>query len=142
VLFELVRAALLIAFSIIAFGVTIEGNVLTMVLILTVYITICAALGMLISSLVRTEQQFMAVAMLFSLPTMFLSGAFFPVQAMPGFMQAIARFLPVTYAGDALRTIMVKGLPFSYTLYPLGILMVFLIIIIGILMKVFKRDVE
>ena len=52
-------------------------------LILLIYIAICALLGMLISVVVKTEQQFQGIAMLISLPVMFLSGVFFPVEAMP-----------------------------------------------------------
>jgi len=142
VIFEMLRASLLIVLSIILFDLKIVGSVFLIALILAIYISISTAIGMVLSSLVRTEQQFMAMAMLVSLPTMFLSGVFFPVQAMPKIMQIIANFLPVTYAGDALRSVMVKGLSIGSILYPLGILLVFLTITyIGIIVF-FKRDVE
>ena len=84
----------------------------------------------------------MGMAMLVSLPTIFLSGAFFPLQAMPKFMQLIAYFLPVTYAGDALRGVIVKGFSIGYIWYPLFILFVFLILTVAAVFMVFKRDIE
>ena len=82
------------------------------------------------------------MAMLVSLPTMFLAGAFFPVQAMPKILQAIATILPATYAGEALRGVMVKGFPLGMILVPLGILLLFLAILLTGVFLVFKRNIE
>ena len=64
VLFELVRAAFLILFSIVVFNIHIQGSLLLIALILVIYITISTAIGMILSSIVKTEQQFQATAML------------------------------------------------------------------------------
>lgn len=50
-------------------------------------------------------------------PLMFLSGIFFAVDQMPEGLQLVARFMPLTYLGDALRQTMVDGAAFS----PLGV---------------------
>jgi len=44
------------------------------------------------------------------MPMMFLSGIFFSFDFLPGFLQTVARFLPLTYLADALRQVMVTGL--------------------------------
>lgn len=142
ILFEIVRASFLIIFSMIIFGVTISGSIFSVALIIALYVSICTSIGMLISASVKTETQFMAIGMLVALPTMFLSGVFFPVQAMPGFMQVLAEFLPITYASSALRSVMVKGLSISYIWYPLLILLVFLVLAVGFTLVVFKREIE
>ena len=46
-------------------------------------------------------------------PLMFLSGIFFPIATMPDALQTVARLLPLTYLGDALRQVMVDGTPFA-----------------------------
>jgi ABC-type multidrug transport system permease subunit len=142
VLFELVRAIFLIAFSIVVFNIQIQGSYLLIGLILIIYISISTAIGMIVSSAVKTEQQFQAIAMLISLPTIFLSGVFFPLQAMPKVMQSIANIIPITYAADALRGVMVKALPLSMIMSPLIILMIFFVVCIGGVLAVFKRDIE
>jgi len=142
IIFELFRSSFLILFSILLFHIKIEGSLLAIGFILIIYAGISTALGMILSSLVKTEQQFMAMAMPFTMPTIFLSGAFFPLQAMPKFMQVLAQFMPVTYGGDALRGVMIKGFSLSLVAYPVAILLLFLAIMIGILLVVFKRDIE
>jgi ABC-2 type transport system permease protein len=142
VLFELVRAIFLIAFSIVVFNIQIQGSYFLIALILVVYISISTAIGMMVSSTVKTEQQFQAVAMLISLPTIFLSGVFFPLQAMPKIMQSIANVIPITYAADALRGVMVKALPIGMIASPLIILGIFFVVCVGGVLVVFKRDIE
>ena len=46
-------------------------------------------------------------------PLMFLSGTFFPIDAMPDALKTVARVLPLTYLGDGLRQVMVDGTPFA-----------------------------
>jgi ABC-2 type transport system permease protein len=142
IIFEIIRAAFLLLVSITLFNVTITGNYILISLVLLIYVSICTSIGMLISAVVKTEQQFQGIALLLSLPIIFLSGVFFPVQAMPRFMQAIANVLPVTYAADALRSVMVKGLGISVIIYPLIILMIFLVITLAATVVLFRRDIE
>jgi ABC-2 type transport system permease protein len=142
IIFETIRASLLILLSVFLFGVRIEGSYLLIGIVLVIYIAICTSLGMLISATVKTEQQFQGIALLISLPVLFLSGVFFPIQAMPKFMQVIAQIFPVTYAADALRSVMVKGLGISTIILPLAILMLFLIVILIATVMLFKRDIE
>jgi ABC-2 type transport system permease protein len=49
-------------------------------------------------------------------PMLYLSGIFFPVVNMPGFMHPVVNAIPLTYLGDALQQVMVGGMP----LFPLG----------------------
>lgn len=142
VIFEMIRAALILAFAMLLFGVQIEGSILLVGLILFIFVSLCTSIGLLISAIVKTEAQFTSVALLVSMPTMFLSGVFFPVQAMPKIMQSIATFLPITYAAQALRNVAAKGLGLSSILPSLGILLVFLIVILGLTVILFKRNIE
>jgi ABC-type multidrug transport system permease subunit len=142
VLFELVRATFLLIFSMIVFNVKIEGSLLLIAIILVIYISISAAIGMMLSTLVKTEQQYMAMAMIVSLPTMFLSGAFFPLQSMPKVLQSVAVILPVTYASDALRGVMVKGFSLGFIAIPLLVLILFMVLAVGGVLVVFKRNIE
>ena len=67
------------------------------------------SIGYLIASYARTEEAANALASVVQFPLMFLSGIFFPINFMPGWLQPIAAFLPLTYLGDALRQVMVGG---------------------------------
>ncbi len=142
VIFETFRAAFIIAVAMVLFSIKIEGSLVLIGLILTVYAAISTSIGMILSSMVKTEQQYMAMAMLVGMPTIFLSGAFFPIQAMPKFMQVLAQFLPVTYGGQALRMVMIKGFSFDMILIPFIILLLFLIASLVLVFMVYKRDIE
>ena len=142
IIFELFRSIFVLSIAILLFHVNIEGSLLLLALILTVYAGVSTSIGMIFSSMVKTEQQFQAIAMLVSLPTTFLSGAFFPLQAMPRFLQVIAKFLPVTYGAEVLRGVMIKGFPLTMIAFPFCILLVFLVAALSIVFMVFKRDIE
>lgn len=142
IFFEVLRSSFLILIATILFHIQIEGSLIAIGFILIVYAGVSTAIGMILSSMVRTEQQYMGMAMLVSMPTMFLAGAFFPLQAMPKFLQTLAGLLPVTYAGRALQGVMIKGLPFALLWYPIMILCLFFIAFVAILFMVFKRDIE
>jgi ABC-2 type transport system permease protein len=70
---------------------------------------------------------------------MFLSGVFFPIQQMPWFMQSISQFLPLTYASNALRKVMVLGAGIPQISTELIILVAFGVVMIAIALPVFRR---
>jgi ABC-2 type transport system permease protein len=67
------------------------------------------SLGMLIGVAVKDPESSSALANAIGFPMMFLSGAFFQLEAMPMYMQAIAAALPLTYFNNGLRDTMVYG---------------------------------
>jgi ABC-2 type transport system permease protein len=67
------------------------------------------SLGMLIGVAVKEPESSAALANAIGFPMMFLSGAFFELQSMPTYMQAIAAVMPLTYFNNGLRDTMVFG---------------------------------
>jgi ABC-2 type transport system permease protein len=67
------------------------------------------SMGMLLGSLVRDPESAAAVANAVGFPMMFLSGIFFQLEEMPGYIQAIAKVFPLTYFNDGLRATMLEG---------------------------------
>src|SRR5712692_9383549 len=66
-----------------------------------------AGIGMILTRVAKEAESAMAAANAIMYPMMFLSGSFFPVEMMPGFLQKIARVLPLYYANEGLRASMV-----------------------------------
>jgi ABC-2 type transport system permease protein len=64
-------------------------------------------IGMILTRFAREAQSAAAAANAVSFPMMFLSGSFFPVELMPGFLQEIAKVLPLYYVNEGLRAAMV-----------------------------------
>lgn len=139
-LLETVRSSLIIFVAIALFGVTISGSVLDIILIITIYALGATGIGMVLSVLTKTQDQYMALAMLISMPMMFLSGAFFPLQTMPPVLQSMAGVLPVTYASDALRGVMVKGFTLGQVFPDILALLIFGAATFYLTVMFFKRE--
>jgi ABC-2 type transport system permease protein len=71
--------------------------------------TAFAALGLAVTGLVRSAEGSSAVVNAVYLPMVFISGSFFSVESMPGFLQAIADVLPLTYLLDLVRSTFIDG---------------------------------
>jgi ABC-2 type transport system permease protein len=66
-----------------------------------------AGTGMILTRVAKEAESAMAAANAIMYPMMFLSGSFFPLEMMPGFLQKIARILPLYYGNEGLRAAMV-----------------------------------
>lgn len=58
---------------------------------------------------VKTRERFMGIGQFMTMPLFFASNAIYPIEMMPGWLQTISRFNPLTYVVDALRTFMLQG---------------------------------
>jgi ABC-2 type transport system permease protein len=92
-----------------AFGLQMFGSYLVLALIVVLASVIFLEVGFAIAGWAKNEDQAAPVANLISLPMMFLSGVFFPREAMPDFLAGITQFMPLTYANDALRAVVNEG---------------------------------
>jgi ABC-2 type transport system permease protein len=68
-----------------------------------------AGLSNILALRIREHQLFMMVINFLTLPLMFLSDALMPMEMLPGWLQTVARYNPVTYAADGIRTLMNTG---------------------------------
>ncbi len=64
-------------------------------------------IGMILTPVARDAESAAAAGNAFLFPMMFLSGTFFPVEMMPGFLQSFARILPLYYVNEGLRASMI-----------------------------------
>ena len=96
------------------------------------------ALGYVIASFAKTEESANGMTSVVQFPLMFLSGTFFPIDAMPDALKTVARILPLTYLGDGLRQVMVDGTPFAPLWVCFAFLAVWLVVCFGIAAQFFK----
>jgi ABC-2 type transport system permease protein len=81
-----------------------------------------AALGLAVTGLVRSAEGSSAVVNAIYLPMVFISGVFFSVSALPGFLEAIANVLPLTYLLDLIRDLYTGGTSLSSSATAIGVL--------------------
>lgn len=138
---ETARGIILILAAIALFGIIINGSML-----LTVFLIILGALcfigfGIMVSARVSSQEDFMQSVMPITMPMMFVSGVFFPIETMPWIFQKIAYILPLTYVNDALRAVMLKGAGVGDVWFDIVILGGFTLIFFLLGVTQFNRDI-
>jgi ABC transporter DrrB family efflux protein len=91
------------------FGVPINGS-LPLLLSLTLLFMVCSlALGLLVSTVAKTQLEAVQFAFIIMLPSVLLSGFMFPRSQMPWPIYAVTFVIPVTYFIEILRGIVLRG---------------------------------
>lgn len=103
-----VQVAILVGIGI-WFGLQMFGSWLVLAVIVGLALLIFLAVGFGVAGWAKNEDQAAPVANLISLPMLFLSGVFFPRDAMPELLRGITQFMPLTYVNEALRGVMNDG---------------------------------
>ena len=135
----LIQGLIILVLAIGIFGVVIQGSILLVFALLLLGVFSFVGLGIVITSFTKDQETAQMLMMTLMFPMMFLSGVFFPIQQMPWYMQDISKVLPLTYASDALRKVMVLGAGVSQISTELIILIGFGIVMIAIALPVFRR---
>jgi ABC-2 type transport system permease protein len=91
------------------FDVPFLGNPLSLVLAAVIYILACLGVGLLISTVSRTQQEAFMGMFLLLLPAIVLSGFMYPVKTMPVFFQKLTLLNPVRHFLEIVRGIFLKG---------------------------------
>lgn len=96
------------------FKVPFAGNMGLLILLGSGFVVCALSIGMLISTIAKTQLQAMQMAFLALLPSVLLSGFVFPREAMPKLIQYIGYFIPLTYFLNIIRGIILKGVGIEY----------------------------
>jgi ABC-2 type transport system permease protein len=124
------------------FQVPIRGSVLLLLALTGLYLLPNLGLGLLISTFAKSQQQAQFMVMPIMLPSMMLSGFFFPVAALPAVLQFVSSLLPVTYFMIIVRSIVVKGAGLDLLIRPSIALGIFSIVLVGIAALRFRKTLE
>ena len=92
------------------FGVPVRGNLLLILALSGLFLLSSLGIGLLASTFANTQQEAMLVVWMTLLPALFLSGFFFPVEAMPKVLQWISLLLPLRYYLVIIRSLMLKDI--------------------------------
>lgn len=129
-------------FGVFWFKVPIKGSIL-LLLILGMGFVICALMiGMLISSISKTQFQAMQLALLFLLPSVLLSGFMFPREAMPTVIRFLGNFVPLTYFLIILRGIILKGVGIEYLWDEVLVLLILGLLLLIASIKRFRKTLD
>jgi ABC-2 type transport system permease protein len=136
----LIQVAVLLTFGRAVFGVHISSTAWAAIPVAVAGCLCFLAMGFAIGSVVSSPETGDAVSNVITNPMMFLSGTFFPVSAMPFFVQQIARVLPLYYMCNGLRDTTVRGLPLSHVLGDIGVLLAATAILAAVALRTFRWE--
>ena len=132
VLLSFINAMTIILLGFLIFNVPVVGSLWLLMLECMLYITLALSLGVLISTVSKTQQMAMIISMLgLMLPTILLSGFIFPIDNMPGILQWVSAVMPARWFIVVMKNIMLKGTGFVFiwkeTLILLGMTLLFIL---------------
>lgn len=130
---------LVILVMVLVFKIAIRGNVLLLCAFLLLWIMTSLAIGLMLSSIAKTELQAVLTSILVVVPSILLSGFMFPRESMPSAVYPITLLLPMTYAVNIVRAIVIRGADVSAILGNLLVLFVFFLGLITIATKRFQK---
>ncbi len=133
---------LVLLFAVFHFGVPFDGSIILLTLIGFIYITAALSIGILISTIVHTQQLAMMAALMATvLPSVMLSGFIFEIKNMPIPLQVIAHIIPAKYFINIIRGIMLKGADITILWQDVGALALISLILLSIAAHKFKMKI-
>ncbi len=136
---SVINAISIILIGNVVFGVPVLGSPFVLLLVSFIFILMALSLGLLISSITKTQQVAMFISMFgLLLPTMLLSGFIFPIENMPVALQYFSYIVPAKYFLIAIKSVMLKGLGLAFIWKELLVLLIMTAVFIGISVKKFK----
>lgn len=124
------------------FGVPVKGSLTLLFALGALFLVTTLSIGMLISTVAKTQMQAMLMAFAIFLPSILLSGFIFPRETMPLFVQGIGLFIPLTYFLEILRGIFLKGVSIDMLWQETLILSLFTFLICAVAVRRFNKKLE
>ncbi len=129
--------------SVYVLHVPVAGSLFWLVVVSLLFIFVSLALGLLISTVTRTQVAAMlASGLMLMMPTMLLSGMIFPIESMPAILQGFSAIIPARWYIQAVRKLMIEGVDISLVLTEVCILSVMAVLLITVSIKKFKSRLE
>jgi ABC-2 type transport system permease protein len=143
VLLSFINLIVILLLARFVFMMPVQGSVPLLLAQSLLFIIMSLALGILISTISKTQQQAMLLSMFaLMLPTILLSGFIFPVENMPVFLQYISHVMPSKWFIIIVKNIMLKGTGLMYFWKETVIILGMTVFFIGLSVKKFKIRLE
>lgn len=142
VIIGFVDIVLALALSVFWFRVPVAGSIALLLLFSIVFLFGALGVGLLISTISKSQLQAMQLSMFMIMPNILLSGYMFPREAMPSAISALSTVLPLTYFIDVLRGIILKGNGFVELYKEFLILVAFGVLFLVLATLKFEKKIE
>jgi ABC-2 type transport system permease protein len=128
--------------GVLVFKIPINGSLALFLGLVCMFLITTLGIGLLISTVANTQQEAMLTNMFTILPSIFLSGFFFPLAAMPTVLQAISYVIPLRYFLIIARGIVLKGVGLNMLWGEVGALAAFAVLVMGATAVRFRKQLD
>ncbi|MBK8711967.1 MAG: ABC transporter permease [Niastella sp.] len=143
VIFQMITAVVIILAGYFFFGFTLVHGFQTFMALMFLSflgLLVFMGFGFIVSGLAKNESTIPPFANIITLPQFLLGGTFFSIDVFPGWLQPIAKLMPLTHLNEAMRGVAFEGLSLWSCRNEIGILMLWGIVTYIIAIKVFKWE--
>lgn len=121
----------------------VYGNLPTLLALCILYIVLSLALGLFISTLVKSQMVALIIcAMVMMVPMMMLSGMLYPIENLPPGLKEVSYFVPARWFIEAIRKVMVEGLGMGAIWQEMLILTAMTVFLFGVSLRKFNDRLE
>jgi len=124
------------------FGVAVRGEISLLLELAGIFLVCALAIGMMISTVAKTQLQAMQMTVMFILPSVLLSGFVFPRESMPDVIRFLGSLIPLTYFLKILRGIILKGVGFELLQSEVLALGIFTVAVVALASLRFKKRLD
>jgi len=126
----LIQSTVILVTAVALFQVQILGSPLLVLLIIFVLGAGNQGLGFLLSSIAKNEFQAVQFMPIILFPSILLAGVFWPIEAVPDLLRPVSYFVPLTYAVEGCRSVMIRGWGFGDVWVQVAVLITFAIVML------------
>lgn len=138
-----VNLVTILLLSVFVLDVPVVGSLFWLIAVSLLFIFVALALGVLISSIARTQVAAMlGSGLVLMMPTILLSGMIFPIESMPVILQWISAVIPARWYIDLVKRIMIQGVDITLVGKQVAVLAAMALVLICISLKKFKNRLE
>ena len=132
----------ILAIGVFLFKVPINGSLLLLLLLTGLFLITTLGIGLLISTIANTQQEAMMTTMFTTLPSIFLSGFFFPLAAMPAWLRVASYVIPLRYFLIIARGIVLKGVGVPALQFEVIALAIFAVVVMSAAALRFRKSLD
>jgi ABC-2 type transport system permease protein len=135
----LIQGFLILGLSMLLFGVQVYGSPAIMFLVMVLGTASFVGVGIIMTAVAPDQETAQMMTVLLQFPMMFISGILFPIDQLPTWLQYIGEALPLYYAADALRKVIILNATLSAIMPDVIILVVYTLLTMTVAIPLFEK---
>jgi ABC-2 type transport system permease protein len=135
----MIQGSITLVLAILIFNVRIYGSPIVMVIVMFLGTASFVGVGIVLSTVAPDQETANVMASLLQFPMMFLCGIMFPIEQLPVWMQVIGKVLPLYYAADALRKVVILNAGMNLIMPDILILMAYAVVTMALALPLFDK---